>query len=151
MRFCTKEHLPTPVFYLSPSLPCLNSLPVVLLSWMSLVGWKVTLAATRKVTTITYRRTISGNMMAMDGPERKPFRAEHHFSLQAAPCLAQQGLLLHAAPCMGESRGVRTAPPPKTARTFFSHPEEPGSASQDGGDAHQPAGVGAEPPPQLPP
>lgn len=63
----------------TPSLPSLNSSPVVLLSWMSFVGWKVTLAATRKVTTITYRRTISGNMMAMDGPERKQIRAEHHF------------------------------------------------------------------------
>ena len=46
---------------------------------MSFVGWKVTVAETRKVTTITYVRAISGNMIATEGPERKHDQAEYQF------------------------------------------------------------------------
>lgn len=60
--------------------------------------------------------------------------------------------MLH--PAQGKGVGSAQHPAPQTTPqpppTFLSHPEDPGGASQDGGDAHQPAGVGTEPPPQLP-
>lgn len=64
---------------LSPFLPFLNGSPAVLWSRMSFVGWNVTVEATKKVITITYKRKICGSMTAMDGPGREQHRAEHHF------------------------------------------------------------------------
>lgn len=64
------------LFYLTPCNPWSHSSPVLDLSWMNFVGWKVTVAETRKVTTITYVRAISGNMIAIEGPERKQDKAE---------------------------------------------------------------------------